>query len=106
MPVVNAAWVWPFFLAISVNTQAIFYFWRGIYGRGSPRPAADEAMPRRLDAAPDHLQSVRPANADKEKTVTTFSTAREIPASIEQVFAAISDPQRLARWWGPSGFTN
>jgi uncharacterized protein YndB with AHSA1/START domain len=25
---------------------------------------------------------------------------------VEQVFAAISDPERLARWWGPAGFTN
>jgi len=38
--------------------------------------------------------------------MTTFNTSREIPVSIEQVFAAISDPQRLARWWGPAGFTN
>ena len=36
----------------------------------------------------------------------TFSTSREIPAPVEQVFAAISDPGRLARWWGPAGFTN
>jgi uncharacterized protein YndB with AHSA1/START domain len=36
----------------------------------------------------------------------TFNTSREIPAPIEQVFAAISDPERLARWWGPAGFTN
>jgi len=38
--------------------------------------------------------------------MTTFNTAREIPAAIEQVFAAISAPERLARWWGPTGFTN
>src|SRR5580692_8382327 len=38
--------------------------------------------------------------------MTTFRTSREIPATIEQVFAAISDPERLARWWGPTGFTN
>ena len=38
--------------------------------------------------------------------MTTFNTSREIPATPEQVFAAISDPQRLARWWGPAGFTN
>jgi uncharacterized protein YndB with AHSA1/START domain len=38
--------------------------------------------------------------------VTTFSTSREIPAPVEQVFAALSDPERLARWWGPTGFTN
>ena len=38
--------------------------------------------------------------------MTTFNTTREIPATVEQVFAAISDPARLARWWGPAGFTN
>jgi uncharacterized protein YndB with AHSA1/START domain len=38
--------------------------------------------------------------------VTTFRTSREIPATVEQVFAAISHPERLARWWGPAGFTN
>jgi uncharacterized protein YndB with AHSA1/START domain len=38
--------------------------------------------------------------------MTTFSTSREIPASVEQVFAAFSNPERLARWWGPAGFTN
>lgn len=38
--------------------------------------------------------------------MTTFNTSREIPASVEQVFAAISDPERLNRWWGPAGFTN
>ncbi|MEA3187235.1 MAG: hypothetical protein QOD99_1065 [Chthoniobacter sp.] len=38
--------------------------------------------------------------------MTTFETSREIPATVEQVFAAISDPERLARWWGPAGFTN
>jgi len=35
-----------------------------------------------------------------------LNTAREIPATAEQVFAAFSDPARLARWWGPAGFTN
>ena len=38
--------------------------------------------------------------------MTTFRTSRDIPASPEQVFAAFSDAQRLARWWGPAGFTN
>ncbi len=38
--------------------------------------------------------------------MTTFTTSREIPATIEQVFSAIKDPERLARWWGPTGFTN
>ena len=38
--------------------------------------------------------------------MTTFRTSREIPATVEQVFSAISHPERLARWWGPAGFTN
>jgi uncharacterized protein YndB with AHSA1/START domain len=38
--------------------------------------------------------------------MTTFSTSREIPATIDQVFAAFRDAERLARWWGPDGFTN
>ena len=38
--------------------------------------------------------------------MTTFRTSREIRATVDQVFAAISHPERLARWWGPAGFTN
>ena len=38
--------------------------------------------------------------------MTTFKTSREIPATVDQVFAATSQPERLARWWGPAGFTN
>jgi uncharacterized protein YndB with AHSA1/START domain len=37
---------------------------------------------------------------------TTFRCEREIAAPVERVFAAISTPARLARWWGPRGFTN
>ena len=35
-----------------------------------------------------------------------FETTREIPASPAEVFAAFQDSTRLARWWGPAGFTN
>lgn len=38
--------------------------------------------------------------------MNTFFHSREIDAPIEHVFAAISNPERLARWWGPDGFTN
>ena len=38
--------------------------------------------------------------------MTTFRTSRKLPCSPEVVFSAIRDPQRLARWWGPDGFTN
>ena len=36
----------------------------------------------------------------------TFVTSREIHAAPESIFAAISTPDSLARWWGPAGFTN
>ena len=31
---------------------------------------------------------------------------RLLDASPERVFRAISDPDRLARWWGPKGFSS
>jgi uncharacterized protein YndB with AHSA1/START domain len=34
------------------------------------------------------------------------SRSRIIPATPDEVFAAIADPDRIARWWGPSDFTN
>lgn len=38
--------------------------------------------------------------------MNTFSTSRILPASPAEVFAAIKDGDRLARWWGPAGFSN
>lgn len=38
--------------------------------------------------------------------MTTFSTSRQMAATVDEVFDAFSDPERLARWWGPDGFTN
>lgn len=38
--------------------------------------------------------------------MSLYRSTREIPAPAESVFAAIADPARLARWWGPNGFTN
>ncbi len=38
--------------------------------------------------------------------MSVFRHSREIPATPESVFSAIQDPARLARWWGPEGFTN
>lgn len=36
----------------------------------------------------------------------TFKTHRQLAHTPQAVFAAIADPTRLARWWGPNGFTN
>ncbi len=33
-------------------------------------------------------------------------TSRVIPAPRDSVFQAFADPAKLARWWGPTGFTN
>jgi uncharacterized protein YndB with AHSA1/START domain len=38
--------------------------------------------------------------------VSTFKTSRAFSAPPEAVFDAFSDPARLARWWGPDGFSN
>ena len=38
--------------------------------------------------------------------MSIFRHTRYLPAAPAAVFAAISDPARLARWWGPDGFTN
>ncbi len=38
--------------------------------------------------------------------MTTFATTRDFNASPTAIFAAIRDPARLARWWGPAGFSN
>lgn len=38
--------------------------------------------------------------------MTTFTTSRQLSAGPAEVFAAISQPDRLARWWGPAEFTN
>ena len=35
-----------------------------------------------------------------------FITHRDLPAAPDAVHAAIADPARLARWWGPAGFAN
>lgn len=45
--------------------------------------------------------STAAATADRE-----FAHSRLIEASPERVFAAIADPARLARWWGPDGFSS
>jgi uncharacterized protein YndB with AHSA1/START domain len=38
--------------------------------------------------------------------MSALTNSRGIPASPTEIFAAFRDPARLARWWGPAGFTN
>jgi uncharacterized protein YndB with AHSA1/START domain len=44
--------------------------------------------------------------AQTETAAREIVNTREFAASCEAVFAAFSDPTRLAQWWGPNGFTN
>ena len=39
-------------------------------------------------------------------TSSTFRTERFVSAPPHEVFAAFSRADRLARWWGPNGFSN
>ncbi len=38
--------------------------------------------------------------------MSTFTSTRNLDATPAAVFAAIGDPARLAKWWGPDGFSN
>lgn len=38
--------------------------------------------------------------------MSDFRNERVYGASPAEVFAALRDPERLARWWGPEGFSN
>ncbi|HEY6093326.1 MAG TPA: SRPBCC domain-containing protein [Gallionellaceae bacterium] len=38
--------------------------------------------------------------------MTTFSTSRQFAVAPAAIFAAFKDAGRLARWWGPAGFSN
>jgi uncharacterized protein YndB with AHSA1/START domain len=40
-----------------------------------------------------------------DRGAPTLHLERLLPAPPARVFAAHLDPERLARWWGPSGFT-
>jgi uncharacterized protein YndB with AHSA1/START domain len=36
----------------------------------------------------------------------TFKTSRDFLVLPDKIYTAISNPERLAKWWGPSGFSN
>ncbi len=36
----------------------------------------------------------------------TFQTSREFSCMPASIFAAVANPERLVRWWGPAGFSN
>jgi uncharacterized protein YndB with AHSA1/START domain len=54
-----------------------------------------------VDANPDMAPDPAPDSDARSDRRT-----RVIEASVDEVFAALCDPVRLARWWGPEGFTS
>lgn len=45
-------------------------------------------------------------NEQQDPSTRELATSRVLPFTPAQVFRAIAEPARLARWWGPEGFTN
>ncbi len=45
-------------------------------------------------------------SADENEDNRAQITQRTIDAPLECVFSAFCNPEQLARWWGPDGFTN
>jgi uncharacterized protein YndB with AHSA1/START domain len=43
---------------------------------------------------------------NQSNSMPAFQNSRHFPHPPQAVFAAIQDPDRLARWWGPNGFSN
>lgn len=44
--------------------------------------------------------------ATANETAREIATSRVLPFRRGDVYLAIADPQRIARWWGPEGFTS
>ncbi len=52
------------------------------------------------------LSSTPTSSDPADAAARTIVSSRVFAASREAVWAAFSDPVRLAQWWGPAGFTN
>ncbi len=50
--------------------------------------------------------SPSPAATDAARAACEIHSTRHFAQPREQLWAALADPQRLARWWGPAGFRN
>jgi len=67
------------------------------------------AIAERLPPAKKGTIEIRPVYempAIPQPDECEFMSSRDFEFSRQQVFAAFSNPERLARWWGPAGFTN
>lgn len=53
----------------------------------------------------DYAALLAAAARSPDRPAVTHSS-RTMPFTSEAIFAALTDPERLARWWGPKGFSN
>ncbi len=63
---------------------------------------AERAVPSWNPEANTNHESASMEPIDKRSDIRNLF----IPATPAQVFASMRDPSRLARWWGPDGFSN
>lgn len=52
------------------------------------------------------MRSSANPTVDPGDSVREIVSIRDLNAPPSDVFGAFTDPRRLARWWGPAGFTN
>ncbi len=73
----------------------------------SEDPASNErAMKAMMEMKKLDIAVLRAAAAVVPDRPGVLRFHRTLPFPPEAVFAAFTDPARLARWWGPKGFTN
>lgn len=46
------------------------------------------------------------SNISTHPSDAVFQTERTLPFAPTEIFEAFAQPEKLARWWGPNGFTN
>ena len=72
-----------------------------------PSAAACEGVkPYGIDGHNTSMERLDEFLARVEIDAHAIVSIREFAQPREELFAAFSDPARLAQWWGPNGFTN
>jgi len=69
-------------------------------------PANERVMQAMIPMQKLEMAPLYAAAAYSPDRPSVTRSMRTIPFSPEAIFAALTDPERLARWWGPKGFTN
>ena len=84
----------------------------GTLRRPTPRPATNRSPPINHGLNPSSKRQRTFAHNPVKPTTQTSKpnaavrTERVLSANPRKVFAAFEQPELLAKWWGPTGFTN